>query len=322
MRFLVIGLGSMGKRRIRLLKKINDNYEIFGIDNNKERREKAKVEYGIKVFDTVIDAVSSYKFDGALICTSPLSHSKIMSQLLEYDFAIFSEINLISEGYENLINSNNKKLFLSSTFLYRRDIQWIINKVDNARVNYIYHVGQYLPDWHPWESYKDFFVYDKRSNGCREILAIEMPWIVQGFGKIKDMYIKKDNLSNLKIDYPDNYKINFTHENGSKGVVIVDIVSRCAIRNLEIFNEDLHIIWNGTPQSLQDYSIQKKKMLNITTYKEIDKDNNYAANIIENSYMDEIKAFIALINGDDTKIKYSYKQDLEILNILDMIEEK
>ena len=63
MRFLVIGLGSMGKRRIRLLKKINDNYEIFGIDNNKERREKAKVEYGIKVFDTVIDAVSSYKFD-------------------------------------------------------------------------------------------------------------------------------------------------------------------------------------------------------------------------------------------------------------------
>ena len=54
MRFLVIGLGSMGKRRIRLLKKINDNYEIFGIDNNKERREKAKVEYGIKVFDTVI----------------------------------------------------------------------------------------------------------------------------------------------------------------------------------------------------------------------------------------------------------------------------
>ena len=28
MRFLVIGLGSMGKRRIRLLKKINDNYEI------------------------------------------------------------------------------------------------------------------------------------------------------------------------------------------------------------------------------------------------------------------------------------------------------
>ena len=321
MRFLVIGLGSMGRRRIRLLKKCDENYEIFGTDNNEDRREKVKSEYGIKILDNITDAVSNYKFDGVLICTSPLSHSKIMSQLVEYDFAIFSEINLISEGYENLINSNNNKLFLSSTFLYRRDIQWIINKINNARVDYIYHIGQYLPDWHPWESYKDFFVYDKRSNGCREILAIEMPWIVQGFGEIKDMYIKKDNLSSLKIDYPDNYIINLTHKNGSKGVIIVDIVSRCAIRNLEIFNEDMHIIWNGTPQSLQEYSIKQKKMLNIATYEIIDKDNNYAENIIENSYMDEIKAFIALINGDKTKLKYSYKQDLEILNILDRIEE-
>ena len=205
-----------------------------------------------------------------------MSHSTIISQILKYDVAVFSEINLISDGYENIISLTDKKIFLSSTFLYRKDIQWIINKVDKQRVNYIYHVGQYLPDWHPWESYKDFFVSDKRSNGCREIMAIEIPWIVKGFGKIKEISVMKGNMSSLNINYPDNYIINFVHENGTKGIVAIDIVSRCAIRNLEVFNENLHIVWKGNPQSLQDYNVQERKMLNIATYKQIDKDNNYA----------------------------------------------
>ena len=35
-------------------------------------------------------------------------------------------------------------------------------------------LGQYLPDWHPWESYKSFFVSNKKTNGCRELFAIEL----------------------------------------------------------------------------------------------------------------------------------------------------
>ena len=163
---------------------------------------------------------------------------------------------------------------------------------------------------------------DKRSNGCREIMAIEIPWIVKGFGKIKEISVMKGNMSSLNINYPDNYIINFVHENGTKGIVAIDIVSRCAIRNLEVFNENLHIVWKGNPQSLQDYNVQERKMLNIATYKQIDKDNNYADNIIENAYLDELKAFISLIKGDKTKVKYDYKEDLEILNIIDTIEGK
>ena len=34
MRVAVIGLGSMGKRRIRLIKQIDENIEIIGVDLN------------------------------------------------------------------------------------------------------------------------------------------------------------------------------------------------------------------------------------------------------------------------------------------------
>ena len=42
MKALIVGLGSMGKRRIRLLRGIDKNAEIIGVDTNPERR--AQVE--------------------------------------------------------------------------------------------------------------------------------------------------------------------------------------------------------------------------------------------------------------------------------------
>ncbi|MCO7111156.1 hypothetical protein NIA69_21115 [Gemmiger formicilis] len=40
--------------------------------------------------------------------------------------------------------------------LYRRETQYIKQQVAEfgKPVHYIYHIGQYLPDWHPWENYK------------------------------------------------------------------------------------------------------------------------------------------------------------------------
>lgn len=56
-------------------------------------------------------------------------------------------------------------LFLSSTMLYRRETQYIKQQVAafGKPVHYIYHIGQYLPDWHPWENYKNFFVGNART---------------------------------------------------------------------------------------------------------------------------------------------------------------
>ena len=38
MKVLVIGLGSMGKRRIRLIKDMYPEFEIYGVDGREDRR--------------------------------------------------------------------------------------------------------------------------------------------------------------------------------------------------------------------------------------------------------------------------------------------
>ena len=203
MKIIVIGLGSMGKRRIRLLSE-NKDIQLLGIDSQESRCAEVKEKFGLKCYASIAEAVAAEKPDAAVISTSPLSHAAIIKECLHNNLHVFTEINLVADGYaENmaLAKEKGKVLFLSSTFLYRKETQTIIEKANNANcpLNYIYHIGQYLPDWHPWESYNNYFIGNPRTNGCREIMAIDLPWIVTAFGPIKSVSAVKSKNTQLNI---------------------------------------------------------------------------------------------------------------------------
>ena len=320
---LVIGLGSMGKRRIRLMSERNDVI-IFGVDGQEERCREAEDKFGISTYPNIKEALQNVKFDCAFVCTSPLSHAGIINQCLENDLHVFTEINLVGDGYEDniaLAKQKGKVLFLSSTFLYRKETQYIIDAAlqTNGKLNYNYHVGQYLPDWHPWESYNNYFIGDKRTNGCREIMAIDLPWLVRAFGKIKNVQALKSKNTTLNISYNDNYLMLIEHESGTKGVFAVDVVSRKAVRKFELYGENIYLTWNGTPDSLKLYNIADKQETNINFEKASEHIDGYASFVSETPYREEINAFFDEINGKKVA-RWDLEKDKHILQIIDKIE--
>lgn len=320
MNICVIGLGSMGKRRIRLLKEMNPEFAITGIETNMERVESVSRQYKISCY-TSMDA-TDIKFDCAFVCTSPLSHGEIIQKCLNRGCHVFSEINLVDDLYDKnieLARSKNKVLFLSSTLMYRAEMLFIDRRVKQKGkpCAYQYHVGQYLPDWHPWDKLNDFFVSNRVTNGCRELLAIELPWLQSVFGKIINVNVKKRKLTQLELDFPDTYMIQFEHEGESVGNLLIDIVSRHAVRKLEVINEELYIIWNGTPDSLFDKNINTGKLEQVASAGYIHAPG-YADNINEMAYIEEIKAFFRVVEGE--KAVYDFVKDRETLNIIDKIE--
>ena len=262
--------------------------------------------------------------DCVIVSSSPMSHGQIIRKCLDKGCHVFSELNLIADDYDEIISTAQKKnkiLFLSSTFLYRQEIEYIDKVVKAAKrnVNYTYHIGQYLPDWHPWERIENYFVSNQRTNGCRELFAIELPWIMNVFGKIKNFSVSKSKNSSLQINYMDNYLVMFEHENGNKGIVAVDVISRKAVRKLEIFSEDVYLSWDGTPQGLSVYDYEKKQDNQIVLYDSVEQNSNYASFIIENAYKSELESFFAEINGKKSS-RYSFSDDLLTLNLIDKIE--
>ncbi len=325
MKVVVIGLGSMGKRRIRLLKKYDESIIIYGVDSNVARQEEANKLHGVIICKDIEDAVNRGA-TCAFISTSPLAHAAIIKECLERELNVFTELNVVSDGYaenQKLAEKVGKVLFLSSTFLYRSEIKYIRQRVEETggKFAYFYHVGQWLPDWHPWESYKDFFVFDKRTNGVREIMVRELPWLTETFGDINSWSIEMSNISSLNVDYPDSYFMILNHDSGTRGVVLMDVVARKSSINLEVISEKLYLTWDGTPTGVKEYDIDNKEERSVHLYDEFEHNDNYAKNIVEDAYANEIVAFFEQVDNGIEPV-YNFEKDQRVLDIMDGLEEK
>lgn len=325
MNIAVIGLGSMGKRRIRLLKDEYPEITLIGVDGRIDRQEEVQSIFDLKTYTSLDEATGNENLDAVIISTSPISHESIIRNALDNELHVFTEINLINDYYDEVMliaKEKGRQLYLSSTFLHRKEIQFIENKIsDDKQVTYRYHVGQYLPDWHPWESYKDFFVSNKKTNGCREIFAIELPWITSVFGNFKTVEVQRAKISTLELDYPDTYSLLVTHESGIQGTINVNIVSRESRRELQIIGEQTTINWNGTPDSLRAWSTEDNRMQSIQLYDTFMNLEGYAKNIIEDAYLAEIKEYISLLKGEIQQTKYSFIKDKAIIDWINVFEE-
>lgn len=318
MRVIVVGYGSMGRRRIRLLLRLVDYCEILCVDSSEKRREEI-LKDGYKCFSELQEAIKKGA-DVAFVCTSPGHHAEIILQLLEAKIHVFTELNLIDTEYSKIIALSKEKgkiVFMSSTMLYDKQIQEIDRQIKAVRkpVSYIYHVGQYLPDWHPWEDYRNFFIGKKETNGVKEIYAIQLPWIINTFGKIEYIKAVRNKCTDLDIDFEDSVITTFQHTNGNMGVFIADTVSRRAVTSLEVIGEDIHLFWNGCNDGLFFFNTEIGELCQINCYEKVEHREGYADNIIENRYIDEIQDFLNAVRGISLPM-YSLEKDKYTLSII------
>lgn len=328
---LVMGLGSMGKRRIRLLKQYIEQeadkkgeWKIIGVDLKEERCNNVQELFGICTYGSMEEALKQNTVDCAIISTAPLSHGKIIESCLRKNLHVFTELNLTTALYDRnmaLAEERKRVLFLSSTFLYRKEIQYIKEQVQKHSFlgAYRYHSGQYLPDWHPWESYREYFIGEKETNGCREIMTIELPWLIDTFGEVKAFHKLSGKISSLDIDYHDCYQILLEHENGVTGTFTVDLVTPKAGRELEIWEEKFYLGWKGTPNTLEEYDEGTGEIRRVELYDRVDRMEGYNQSIVENAYYDELEHFLSCISRGDTP-RYTFEQDKKILSLIDAIE--
>lgn len=324
MRIIVVGLGSMGKRRVRLLGNNFAEHQVAGVDQSESRRLETVEKFSIQVFADLMEGIREFQPEAAFICTPPLLHGKLANICLEHGLHVFTELNLVSDLYDVNLKIAREKgltLFLSSTGLYRKETQFLRKAVAEypGKLFYNYHVGQYLPLWHPWESYKDFFVGDKRTNGCREFLAINLPWILKTFGPVKDFHVIKSKVTGLDIEYEDCYIINLVHENGTIGSITVDVVAREAISSIYVAGENFLITWDGKVNNIKQLDTASGTWKTVESYPTVDRLAGYNANIIENAYTEEISVFLGTIAKQKIPL-YSFEDDYATIRLMDAIE--
>lgn len=325
MLFLIIGLGSMGKRRIRNLQYLNAG-EIIGFELREDRRREVEETYGIRTFGVIDDAMAENP-DAIIISTPPDKHHEYAMLAAMNHKHFFMEASVISDGMPDLIELCKSKNIIASpscTMRFHPAIKKIKELVDANVIGKIlafnYHCGMYLPDWHPWEDYRTFYVSKKETGACREIVPYELTWIVDVLGGINTISCMKDKLMALDVEIDDAYQILMKFESGVLGHMLVDVISRVPYRELKLISEDGIIKWDWG-ESIRVYNAKDKVWRDYPEYPEESgtKVDGYDTKIKEEPYIEELRQFIEATKGNGL-YPYSLDNDLKVLNLLDAAE--
>ena len=322
MKFLIVGLGSMGKRRIRNLKYLKAG-EIIGFDTMEARRKEAEEKYGIKTYFDFEEAMTAGP-DALIISTPPDLHMKYAMEAAKRNKHFFAEASVVDEGMKELITlCRTKKIIAapSCTMRFQPSIKKLKELVDERAVGdvllFTHHSGQYLPDWHPWEDYRKFYVAKRATGAAREIVSFELVWLTWVFGDVETVSCFKGKLSSLEIDIDDAYQCLLKFKSKVLGNVLVDVISRVAERSCEIYGEKGNIRWEWG-SSVKVYSSEDKKWREYVEQPGT-KVPGYDEKISEEMYIDEMNAFVKAINGEKS-FPYTLEEDKRVLDLLRELE--
>lgn len=323
-KYLVIGLGSMGRRRVRCLKALGiESNNIYGMDTREDRCAEAVDQYGINIVKNA-DEMDFSQVKAVIVSLPPDKHFEGVQIAFEHGKPVFVEASVVLEDVEKIKESNIDNIFIapSCTFIFHPVIKEIKKLVKSGKYgkvcNFSYHSGQYLPDWHPWENVKDFYVSNRLTGGAREIVPYELTWIVDVLGYPNEAkgYFRKT--ASIGCDIEDGYVCSLDYGD-MVGSLLVDVVGRNALRNLVINFEDAQLQWRCDREQLEIY-IPKTNAWERIEIGEMIHEEGYSKSINENMYIDEIDAFLKGID-DQQLYPNTIEKDIKVLKILKAVED-
>ncbi len=326
MKFLVVGLGSMGKRRVRCLQALSQD-SIAGFDPREDRRREAHEKYGLQTFGTIEEALEKFKPNALIISVPPDIHHHYMMMAAENSISFFVEAGVLTTNRERIVElcKKNKVHGVPSLTLAFHPAVAIVKKLlDEKKVgkisNIMYHCGSYLPEWHTYEHVRDYYVSNPLTGGCREIVAFELSLIAHLFGLPRRVCGNARKTIEIEgaeeIDDTYNFLMDFQEY---LATVTVDVTSRHAVRRLSLIGSETQLYWDWNEAGVEVFQPEEKQW-DFIPHEEPEAHPGYNANIGEQMYIDELNSFIKTLEGSG-EFPNSLDEDTAILELLYAIEE-
>ena len=322
MKIAIVGLGSMGKRRIRNLTHLGAA-NLVGFDIREDRvREVLGIGHQAREFSK---DESFEEFDAVVVSTSPAHHVSVLEKAIRARKPVFVEASVTLDGLPKLLAMAERLGVLvcpSCTMRFHPAIKEIKSLVTSGKLgkptNFVYHCGQYLPDWHPWEDIRDFYVSKKETGAAREIVAFELTWMTDVFGTVKDLCCIYGKTIDLGVDIDDTYSFSARFGTGTIGSVTVDVTSRVASRRMTLNLERGQLKWDWNKGSIDIEAVELGRSESIR-FSLTDAASGYNKNITESMYVDEMKSFIDSVRGISA-FPNTLKDDINVLQTLLRLE--
>lgn len=318
-RILIVGLGSIGKRHLRLARELLSNADIRVL-----RHQPANLPSDLNS-DYFFNTEEALLFKPQIVVISNPApfHIPTAQAFAEIGahFLIEKPLSVSKEGISELLETcrQHKSIllvgynlrFLKSLQQYRNLLlnEKIIGNVLSVRCE----IGQYLPSWRPDSDYRQSVsAQQKLGGGALLELSHELDYLRWIFGEVDWVKAVLSKQSNLDIDVEDSAHIilGFTTTNDSNhqliGTVNLDFIRHDTIRLCTAIGEKSSLRWDGLTGKVTLYDSSKHEWSEVFGY----------SHQRDDSYIAEWLHFIECINHKKTPLITGE----DGLNVLEIIE--
>jgi predicted dehydrogenase len=284
MKFLIVGLGSIGRRHLRHLVALGQNDILLCRTHRSTLPDDELKGYPV---ETELDTALAHRPDAVIVSNPTALHMDVAIPAAEAGCHIFLEkpIAHVLDGVADLqaaVKKNNVHVLVGFQFRYHpglRKLDEVLGSGEVGRpISVRAHWGEYLPAWHPWEDYRSSYSARKDLGGG-VILTLTHPldylrWL---FGEVDSLWAFKGQLSDLELDVEDVVEIGMKFANGVLGSLHLDYNQRPPRHQVEIVCTEGTIRWDQAGKALEIYSAETQDWQTYPLPKDFERDHLFRA---------------------------------------------
>ena len=263
MKTLIAGLGSVGRRHLRNLIALGEKDIVLLRSHHATLPDDELAGYPVET--NVYEALNKHNPDAVIVANPTALHLDIAIPAAESGCAILLEkpvansLDRLNELQE-VAQKSGSRILVGFQFRYHptlRKSRELIQQGALGKVLTIHvHWGEYLPQWHPWEDYRQS--YAARSDlGGGVIVTLTHPLDYLRFivGEVGSLWSFNGHLSPLELDVEDIAEIGLRFANGAVGGVHLNYVQRPPVHRMELVGTNGTLRWDNADGVLHFYKL-------------------------------------------------------------------
>jgi len=253
MKILIAGLGSIGRRHLRNLIGLGEKELILLRSHHATLPADELAGYPVET--NVKEALEKHKPNAVIVANPTALHLDVAIPAAQAGCHILLEkpiansLERVNELREAAQKSGSRILVgfqfrHHPTLLKSRELiqQGALGKVLTVHA----HWGEYLPQWHPWEDYRQSYAA-RADLGGGVIVTLTHPIDYLRFiiGEVDSLWSFNGHLSPLELDVEDTAEIGLAFASGAVGGVHLNYVQRPPVHRMEIVGTGGTFRWDN-----------------------------------------------------------------------------
>lgn len=263
MKFLIAGLGSIGRRHFRNLIALDERDIVLLRTRKATLPDDELVGYPVEA--DLQETLEKHKPDAVIVANPTAMHLEIAIPAAEAGCHILLEkpVSHSVDGLDVLQETAQKsgsKILVGFQFRYHPTLNRAREFIRAGALGKILtvhaHWGEYLPQWHPWEDYR--LSYAARADlggGVIVTLTHPLDYLRYLVGEVESLWSFNGHISPLDVNVDDVAEIGLKFAGGAVGGVHVNYFQRPPVHRLELVGTEGTLRWDNADGVLHAYKL-------------------------------------------------------------------